>query len=89
MVDGGGRTISSFLLGLGIGMGVALLLAPQSGEDTREWLADNAGRQMRRWRRKALRTWDDLRDNLSSDRVVSRVVRTSKSALGSLSSERH
>lgn len=87
-MDGGGRTISSFLLGLGIGVGVALLLAPQSGEDTREWLADNAGRQMRRWRRRARRALEDLRENLSSDRIVSPVVRTSKTALGSVGSNR-
>jgi gas vesicle protein len=77
-VDGAGRTISSFLLGLGIGAGIALLLAPQSGEDTREWIADSAGRQVRRWRRRALRKWEDLRENLSGDRVVSTMARLQK-----------
>ncbi len=84
-MDGGGRTISSFLLGIGIGVGLALLLAPQSGEETREWISDNAGRQMRRWRRRAMRSLDDLRENLSSGRVMSTVMRTSKAAISSVS----
>lgn len=83
-MDGGGRTFSSFMLGIGIGVGLALLLAPQSGEETREWIADNAGRQMRRWRRRAMRSLQDLRENLSSGRVVSTVMRTSKAAISSL-----
>jgi gas vesicle protein len=87
-VDGGGRTVSSFLLGLGIGAGVALLLAPRSGEETREWLADNAGRKVRKWRRRAIRSFEDLRENLAhGDRIVSGVMRTSKSALDALSSK--
>ena len=40
-----GRLTVTFLVGLGVGVGLALLFAPQSGEETREWIAENkAGR---------------------------------------------
>src|SRR5512146_1054945 len=47
-------------LGILFGAGVALLLAPQSGEDTRELL----GRRARRMSHRAADRWDDLRDEL-------------------------
>jgi len=34
--------VSAFLVGFIVGAGVALLLAPQSGEETREWISDSA-----------------------------------------------
>jgi gas vesicle protein len=37
-----GNMVSAFLIGCVVGAGVALLLAPQSGEETREWISDNA-----------------------------------------------
>jgi gas vesicle protein len=43
----GGNTISAFLVGLAIGAGAALLLAPQSGERTRKNLARGARRVRR------------------------------------------
>ena len=56
--------VGSFGAGLAIGIlfgaGVALLLAPQSGEDTRELL----GRRARRMSHRAADRWDDLRDEL-------------------------
>jgi gas vesicle protein len=37
-----GTKVSYFIAGLGIGTAVALLLAPQSGEETRKQIADKA-----------------------------------------------
>jgi gas vesicle protein len=37
-----GNVFSAFLVGFVVGAGVALLFAPQSGEETREWISDNA-----------------------------------------------
>lgn len=37
-----GNVFSAFLFGCVVGAGVALLFAPQSGEETREWISDNA-----------------------------------------------
>lgn len=37
-----GNVLSAFLIGFVVGAGVALLFAPQSGEETREWISDSA-----------------------------------------------
>jgi gas vesicle protein len=37
-----GREVGCFFLGMGIGVGAALLLAPKSGRETRELLKDKA-----------------------------------------------
>jgi gas vesicle protein len=42
MSDNGGGKISYFLVGLGVGALLGILFAPQSGEDTREYLAGRA-----------------------------------------------
>ena len=42
MEDNGGTKFVYFLMGLGIGALVGILFAPQSGEQTRELLADKA-----------------------------------------------
>ena len=47
-------------VGVALGAGVALLLAPMSGEDTREFI----GHRARRIRGRASDRWDDLRDEL-------------------------
>jgi gas vesicle protein len=54
----GGNTISAFLVGLAIGAGAALLLAPQSGERTRK----NLVRGARRVRRQAEEFVRDTRE---------------------------
>jgi hypothetical protein len=60
--DWRGAGILSFgiIAGALVGAGVALLLAPQSGEETRERLANRA----RRLGSRADASWDDLRDEL-------------------------
>jgi hypothetical protein len=55
-----------------VGAGVALLLAPQSGVETREEIASRA----RRLRSRADDSWDDLRDELRRLRRRSRRVAT-------------
>jgi hypothetical protein len=47
-------------IGLAVGAGIALLFAPQSGEDTREAIADRG----RRLAHRGSDAWDDLRDEL-------------------------
>jgi gas vesicle protein len=82
-----GRGITTFVAGLGIGMGLALLFAPLSGEETREWLMDNAENRLKRIRRQGRRWMFQFQDVLdkSEDRVT-KVLRTSKNALGSVAS---
>jgi gas vesicle protein len=86
-VNNGRGTITTFVAGLGIGMGLALLFAPLSGEETREWLMDNAENRLKRIRRQGRRWVYQFQDVLdkSEDRVT-KVLRTSKNALGSVAS---
>jgi len=44
IVEKGGAGVGSFIIGLALGAGVALLLAPQSGEETRRGIARRARR---------------------------------------------
>lgn len=82
-----GRGTSAFLIGLGIGAGLALLFAPLSGEETREWLMDNAEDKFKRLRRQGRRWVYQVQDVLdkSEDRVT-KVLRTGKDALDSVAS---
>lgn len=41
--NNGGSNLAFFLAGLGVGAALALLFAPKSGEETREYLAQKAG----------------------------------------------
>ena len=65
---GGGNRTAIFTLGLAIGIAVGaavtLLIAPQSGEETRRSIA-RRGRKLTRRGRDA---WDDLRDELRAAR---------------------
>ena len=84
-MNNGRGTITTFVAGLGIGVGLALLFAPLSGEETREWLMDNAENRLKRIRRQGRRWMFQFQDVLdkSEDRVT-KVLRTSKNALGSV-----
>ena len=59
---GKGRTLLGLLIGFGIGVGLTLLLAPQSGEDTRDWIALTSRRAKRSLRNTGRRSMDQLRD---------------------------
>jgi gas vesicle protein len=86
-VNNGRGTITTFVAGLGIGMGLALLFAPLSGEETREWLMDNAENRLKRIRRQGRRWVYQFQDVLDkSEDHVTKVLRTSKNALGSVAS---
>jgi gas vesicle protein len=86
-VNNGRGTITTFVAGLGIGMGLALLFAPLSGEETREWLMENAEDRLKRIRRQGRRWVYQVQDVLdkSEDRVT-KVLRTGKDALDSVAS---
>lgn len=53
--------LASFLLGVGVGAGIALLFAPKSGEETRELLRGKAGEGREYLRRRG----SELRDSAS------------------------
>lgn len=42
--NSGGQAIGAFAVGLGVGIALSFLLAPQSGEETRELIAKSARR---------------------------------------------
>jgi gas vesicle protein len=86
-VNNGRGTITTFVAGLGIGMGLALLFAPLSGQETREWLMESAEDRLKRIRRQGRRWVYQVQDVLdkSEDRVT-KVLRTGKDALDSVAS---
>jgi gas vesicle protein len=84
-MNNGRGTIITFVAGLGIGAGLALLFAPLSGEETREWLKDNAENRLKKIRRQGRRWVSQFQDVLDkSEDQVTKVLRSSKNALGSV-----
>lgn len=76
------------LTGVAIGIGVGLLFAPQSGEETRDWLtaaADENGRRLQSKGRRWIRHAQDALDK--GEDTVNRVLRTGKEALGSVAAK--
>ena len=70
------RTVLGLLIGFGIGVGLTLLFAPQSGEDTRDWLALTSRRAKRRLRNTGRRSIDQVRDLLDhSQETISKAIR--------------
>lgn len=59
--NNGGVAIGAFVAGLGIGVALSLLLAPQSGEETRELIAEKA----RQGRDFVADTFDDIKSQAS------------------------
>ena len=59
---------ATFAVGLGVGVVLALLFAPSSGEETRDYISssvkkgiDDAASTGKRWKRRAQETVDDVR----------------------------
>jgi gas vesicle protein len=80
-----GRTTLVFLTGLGIGAGLAAVFAPQSGEETREWIADTAERKFKVLRRMGRRSFRQLQDAVAEgEEKVTAVLRNGKKAIESV-----
>jgi gas vesicle protein len=72
-----GRIVLGLLIGLGIGAGLTLLFAPQSGEDTRDWIALASRRARRRLRTTSRRSIEQVRDMIErGQETVSKAVRS-------------
>lgn len=83
-----GLAVGTLLLGFGVGVGLAILFAPQSGEETREWLSANAEDQFYRMRRRGRRLVFETQDLLDrGEQQVSKVLRTGRNALDSVASK--
>jgi gas vesicle protein len=71
-----GRAVFGLLIGLGIGVGLTLLFAPQSGEDIRYWIARASRRARRRLRSNSRRFIEQVRDNIErGQETVTKAVR--------------
>jgi gas vesicle protein len=83
-----GRTTVLVLTGLGIGAGLAVLFAPQSGEETREWIADTAERKFKVLRRVGRRSFRHLQDAVAEgEEKVTGVLRNGRKALESVAAK--
>ena len=83
-----GKAVGSLLVGFGIGVGLAILFAPQSGEQTREWLSASAEDQFYRMRRRGRRLVFETQDLLDrGEQQLNRAVRTGRNVLDSVASK--
>jgi gas vesicle protein len=83
-----GKGVASFFVGLGIGVAAAFLLAPRSGEETREWIADRGEdeiSQLKKKGRKAVQYVQDVVDQ--GERKFNKAVKTSRDVLNNVSSK--
>ena len=75
----------TFLIGVGIGAGLALLFAPQTGEELRGRISDFADDSLTALRRKSQRSIRQLQKMVSrGGDSVNRAVDTSRHALDSI-----
>jgi gas vesicle protein len=83
-----GRTTLAFLTGLGMGAALAVLFAPRSGEETREWIADTAEQKLKVLRRMGRRSFRQLQDAVAEgEEKVTGVFRNGKKALESVAAK--
>jgi gas vesicle protein len=72
-----GRAVLGLLIGFGLGVGLTLLFAPQSGEDTRDWIALASRRARRRLRNTGRRSIEQARDIFErGQETISKVIRS-------------
>ncbi len=84
-VSGKEREFASLLIGFGLGLGLAILFAPQSGDETREWISTNAEDKFRQVRRRGRRLVFEAQDLLDrGEHSVSRALRTGRNVLESV-----
>ena len=82
------RSTLAFLASLGIGAGLAALFAPRSSEETREWIADTAGRKFMMLRRRGRRSSNQLQVAVAEgEEKVTKVLRNGKKALESVAAK--
>lgn len=82
------KGVASFLVGVGIGVAVAFLVAPRSGEETRELIADRGEdeiSQLKKKGRNAVRFVQDKVDE--SERKFNRAVKTSRDVLNNVAAK--
>jgi gas vesicle protein len=83
-----GRAVGSLLLGFGVGVGLAILFAPQSGEETREWISASAEDQFYRMRRRGRRLVFETQDLIDrGEQQVNKVLRSGRNVLDSVASK--
>lgn len=83
-----GQKAITFLTGLGVGMGLALLFAPQAGAETREWIEDTADDGIKQLRKTGRRSLRNLQAAVSrGEDTVSNAIKTGKDALETLSAK--
>ena len=83
-----GKAVGSLLIGFGLGVGLAILFAPQSGEETREWISANVEDQFYRMRRRGRRLVFETQDLLDrGEQQINRAVRTGRNVLDSVASK--
>ncbi|HEX4379936.1 MAG TPA: YtxH domain-containing protein [Candidatus Acidoferrum sp.] len=82
------KAVGSLLAGFGLGVGLAILFAPQSGEETREWISANAEDQFYRMRRRGRRLVFETQDLIDrGEQQVGKVLRTGRNVLDSVASK--
>ena len=80
-----GRKAIALLTGLGIGFGLAILFAPRSGEEAREWLGDTAAQNLYVLRRRSRRSMKRIMDR--SEEKLTKILRGGKGMFASVAAK--